>query len=148
MTTILLTVLLVATIVVAFFLLRLRNSRLQLAIYSITAEELHREFMDGQKPLIYDVRLPLDVLADPTIIAEAQRIAPKELLANPELIPRDRDVVVYCTCPGDETSRNVLRKALALNFRRVKFLRGGLGAWKANGYPVQPYSQPFHLDTL
>jgi len=38
-----------------------------------------------------------------------------------------------------------LRRALSLNFLRIKFLKGGLAAWKAMGYPVEPYTQPFHL---
>jgi len=58
---------------------------------------------------------------------------------------------VYCTCPSDKTSRAIALKAqdLAPNFdlNRVKFLRGGLAAWKAKGYPVVPYNHTFHLDT-
>jgi len=35
-----------------------------------------------------------------------------------------------------------------MHFLRIKFLKGGLAAWKAKGYPVEPYNeQPFHLDT-
>ncbi|HZD49652.1 MAG TPA: rhodanese-like domain-containing protein, partial [Silvibacterium sp.] len=56
------------------------------------------------------------------------------------------DLIVYCTCPGDESSRNVLNRALALKFFRVKFLRGGLEAWKAKGFPVEPYNEAFQLD--
>jgi 3-mercaptopyruvate sulfurtransferase SseA len=29
----------------------------------------------------------------------------------------------------------------------MKFLKGGLDGWKAKGYPVEPYTQSFHLDT-
>jgi rhodanese-related sulfurtransferase len=32
------------------------------------------------------------------------------------------------------------RRALALNFMKVRFLRGGLTAWKQKGYPVVPYT--------
>jgi rhodanese-related sulfurtransferase len=39
----------------------------------------------------------------------------------------------------------VLRRVLALQFFRVKLLRGGLAAWKAMGYPVEPYQEAFHL---
>jgi rhodanese-related sulfurtransferase len=53
--------------------------------------------------------------------------------------------VVYCTCPSDKTSRVVLRQLLDLRFLRVKFLKGGLEAWKTNGYPVEPYKESFHL---
>jgi rhodanese-related sulfurtransferase len=69
------------------------------------------------------------------------------VIDNPSLIPKDKDTVVYCTCPSDETSRSILQRALALSFVRIKFLKGGLEAWKAKGYPVEPYEQPFHLDS-
>ena len=38
-------------------------------------------------------------------------------------------------------------KVLALNFTRVKMLRGGLEGWKAKGYPVERYDKAFRLDT-
>jgi 3-mercaptopyruvate sulfurtransferase SseA len=34
-----------------------------------------------------------------------------------------------------------------LQITRVKFLKGGLAAWKAKGYPVERYDKSFHLDT-
>jgi 3-mercaptopyruvate sulfurtransferase SseA len=40
----------------------------------------------------------------------------------------------------------VLRRALALGFLRIEFLKGGLAAWKAKGYPVEPYKGVFHLN--
>src|SRR5262249_49558185 len=95
--------------------------------------------------LLFDVRQPLDLLAYPEIIPQAQRIPPNELLERPSLIPKDKDTVVYCTCPNDKTSRAVLRRAMALDFFRVRFLNGGLAAWKAKGYPVEPYNDVFHL---
>ncbi len=95
--------------------------------------------------LIFDVRQPLDLLAYPEIIPSAQRIPPDDVLAKPSLVPKDTNSVVYCTCPSDKTSREILRRVLALGFFRVKFLRGGLEAWKLNGYPVEPYNESFHL---
>jgi rhodanese-related sulfurtransferase len=91
--------------------------------------------------------MPLDLLAYPEIIPKAQWIAPNEVLERPSLLPKEKDAVVYCTCPSDKTSRIVLRRALALQFFRVKFLKGGLAGWKAKGYPVEPYQEVFHLYT-
>jgi len=99
----------------------------------------------GQKVLLFDVRLPLDLLAYPELISGAKRIPPQDVLDKPSLIPRNEDIVVYCTCPGDKTSRMVLRRALALGFTRIKFLTGGLAAWKTKGYPVEPYRKSFRL---
>ena len=115
--------------------------------HSITAEELHALLASNQEVLLFDVRQPLDLLAYPEIIPKARRIAPNEVLERPSLIPKEKDAVVYCTCPSDKTSRTVLRRALALQFFRVKFLKGGLAAWKAKGYPVESYQEVFHLYT-
>jgi len=98
-----------------------------------------------QEVLLFDVRQPLDLLAYPEMIPKAQRVAPDEVLARPTLIPKEKDAVVYCTCPSDKTSRMVLRRAFGLGLFRIKFLKGGLAAWKAKGYPVEPYTEVFHL---
>ena len=124
-----------------------RNERLKLERHSITPDALHELLTSKQGVLLLDVRQPLDLLADSEIIPGTTRIPPKEVLQNPSLIPRDRDAVVYCTCPGDETSRRVLNRALAIQLSRIKLLKGGLAAWKAKGYPVVPYTESFHLDT-
>jgi rhodanese-related sulfurtransferase len=101
--------------------------------------------VSGQEVLLFDVRQPLDLLAYPELIPGAKRIPPEEVLKTPSLLPRDEDIVVYCTCPGDKTSRIVLRRALALGFTRIKFLTGGLAAWKTKGYPVESYRESFRL---
>lgn len=123
---------------------RLRDLR-ELERRSITAEELHALLSSDREIFLFDVRQPLDLLAFPEIIPKAKWIAPNEFLEKPSLIPKEQDVVVYCTCPGEKTSRSVLRQALALQFSRVKFLKGGLAAWKAQGYQVEPYREVFHL---
>jgi rhodanese-related sulfurtransferase len=118
---------------------------------SITAEALHDLLAGQHDVLILDVRQPLDLLADSEIIEGAQRISPEDAAANPSLIPSDKELVVYCTCPSDKTSRAIAARAQALapniDVSRVKFLKGGLAAWKAKGYPVVPYDKTFHLDT-
>jgi rhodanese-related sulfurtransferase len=134
-----------AICLVVFVLMRHRRDRDDLQQHSLTAESLHDLLAANQELLIFDVRQPLDLLAYPEIIPSAQRIPPDDVLANPSLIPKDKDAVLYCTCPSDKTSREVLRHALALGFFRVKFLRGGLEAWKMNGYPVEPYKESFRL---
>jgi rhodanese-related sulfurtransferase len=115
--------------------------------HSITPEALHALLDSKQEVLLYDVRLPLDLLTSYEIIPGAKRIPPAEVIENPSLIPKETDSIVYCTCPSDKTSRAVLHRALALHFSKIKFLKGGLVAWKAKGYPVQPYTEVFHLDT-
>jgi rhodanese-related sulfurtransferase len=113
--------------------------------HTISVEQLQSMMVSGQEVLLFDVRQPLDLLAYPELIPGAKRIPPQDVLDKPSLIPQNEDIVVYCTCPGDKTSRMVLRRALALGFTRIKFLTGGLAAWKTKGYPVEPYRESFRL---
>ena len=122
-----------------------RKERVELDRHSISAEHLQAMMASGQQVLLFDVRQPLDLLAYPELIPGAQRIPPEEVLKTPSLLPQNEDIVVYCTCPGDKTSRSVLRRALALGFTRIRFLTGGLAAWKGKGYPVEPYRESFRL---
>ena len=127
--------------------MRRKRDRIEMEQHSITPEALHTILQSDQHVLLYDVRQPLDLLADSEIIRGATRISPREVLENPTLIPKENDVVVYCTCPSDETSRRVLHRARPMHILRIKFLKGGLAGWKAKGYPVEAYNTPFHLDT-
>jgi rhodanese-related sulfurtransferase len=136
----------VVVVLLLFFWIKRRRDRLELQQHSITPEALHTLLTSNEDVLVFDVRLPLDLLADSEIIPGAKRLAPREVVENPALIPKDRESIVYCTCPSDETSRMILHRALALQFAKVKFLRGGLAGWKAKGYPVEPYNKPFRLD--
>jgi rhodanese-related sulfurtransferase len=122
-----------------------RTDRREMEQHSITPEALHTLLAADKDVLVFDVRQPLDLLANSEIIPGATRIPPKEVLENPSLIPKEKEAIVYCTCPGDKTSREVLHRALGLHFLRIKFLQGGLAAWKAQGYPLEPYNKPFHL---
>jgi rhodanese-related sulfurtransferase len=121
------------------------KNRSELEQHSLSPEQLESLMASGQKVYLFDVRQPLDLLAYPELIPGAQRIPPDEVLKTPSLLPGDEDIVVYCTCPGDKTSLSVLHRALALGFTRIKFLTGGLAAWKAKGYPVEPYRESFRL---
>ena len=124
-----------------------RRDRNEIDRYSISPDELHVLLNSGQSVLLFDVRQPLDLLAHSQIIPGSLRIPPDDILANPSLIPSDQDAIVYCTCPSDRTSRRILHRALSLHLTRIKFLRGGLAAWKERGFPLESYDQPFRLDT-
>jgi membrane protein DedA with SNARE-associated domain/rhodanese-related sulfurtransferase len=90
-------------------------------------------------PFIVDLRHPLDYLPDPRVLPGALRIGPNELTLHHELIPRDRDVILYCTCPSEETSARVAMQLHKLGVYRVRPLRGGFEGWKQAGYPLLDY---------
>ncbi|MGA7707005.1 MAG: rhodanese-like domain-containing protein [Acidobacteriaceae bacterium] len=119
----------------------------QMKRHSITPEALYTLLAGHRDVLVFDVREPLDLFVDSEIIPGAIRIAPREIRDNPSLIPKEKETVVYCTCPSDKTSRGILQRALAVGFVRIKFLKGGLEGWKAKGYPVEPFVESFRLDT-
>lgn len=133
-------------ILAAVWIKRSKEKR-ELERHIIEPEALHTLLSSNQNVLVVDVRQPLDLLANSEIIPGAKRIPPKEMISNPLLLSNEVETVVYCTCNSEKTSRDVLRRALALNFSKVKLLRGGLAAWKEKGYTVVPYAEPFHLDT-
>jgi membrane protein DedA with SNARE-associated domain len=68
-----------------------------ITVARIPAEELKKRLESGEEITILDLRHPLDFLVYPQTIDSAIRIAPDEIEARKEEIPRDRDVVLYCT---------------------------------------------------
>jgi rhodanese-related sulfurtransferase len=133
-------------LIVGWIVIRRERARRQVEANSIEPEALYA-LLQTEQVLLYDVRQPLDFLAYPEIIPGAMRIAPKDIAEQTASFSRDQDSVIYCTGADHETSQMVLGKARALNFTRIKLLRGGLTAWKEKGYPVEPYTESFNLDT-
>jgi membrane protein DedA with SNARE-associated domain/rhodanese-related sulfurtransferase len=116
------------------FLIELRGLRLEPAQLMAMIDDAEREGLD--RPFIVDLRHPLDVLTDPLILPGALRIGPDELKKRRELIPLDRDIVLYCTCPSEETSAKIALELRRLGIKRVRPLRGGLQGWRDAGYPL------------
>jgi membrane protein DedA with SNARE-associated domain/rhodanese-related sulfurtransferase len=117
------------------FLAELRGLRLEPEQLLAMIEEARS---DGAiSPFIIDLRHPLDVLTDPEVVPGALRIGPDELKLHRDEIPQDREVVLYCTCPSEETSAKVAMELRRLGVSRVRPLRGGLQGWKDAGYPLE-----------
>jgi membrane protein DedA with SNARE-associated domain/rhodanese-related sulfurtransferase len=95
--------------------------------------------LGNRPPFVVDLRHPLDYKPDPRVIPGALRIGPNEIRQHSEIIPRDRDVVLYCTCPSEETSAKLALQLHKLGVYRVRPLRGGFEGWKAAGYPLVDY---------
>lgn len=96
-------------------------------------------------PYIVDLRHPLDYLPDPRVLPGAVRISPNEIALHNQRIPRDRDVILYCTCPSEETSAKVALQLQKQGVYRVRPLRGGFDGWKQAGYPLFDYVEPAPL---
>ncbi len=70
------------------------------------------------------------------------RVSPVDLTAHVAQLPRDRDLILYCTCPSEETSAKVALQLHKLGISRVRPLRGGFEGWRDGGYPLVDYVAP------
>lgn len=117
------------------FVSELRGLRLEPTQLLAMMDDAKREGKDP--PFIVDLRHPLDLLPDPRVLPGALRIGPDQLKERSTMIPRDRDIVLYCTCPSEETSAKVAMELRRMGVRRVRPLRGGLQGWKDAGFPLE-----------
>jgi membrane protein DedA with SNARE-associated domain/rhodanese-related sulfurtransferase len=111
------------------FLRRVRTLRLD-------PDELKAMLDRGEDVYIVDLRHPLDYLPDPRVLPGAIRMQPKDLVQHNAELPRDRDIVLYCTCPSEATSARMALTMRRLGIERIRPLRGGFDAWKERGYPL------------
>jgi len=75
-------------------------------------------------------------LPDPFTLPGALHFSPDSLAARHLEIPRDRDVVLFCTCPSEATAAKTAMTLIKLGIERVRPLRGGYDEWKRLGFPV------------
>jgi membrane protein DedA with SNARE-associated domain/rhodanese-related sulfurtransferase len=106
----------------------------------IEAGELHGLISSGAAPLIVDVRSVTAVALEPRSIPGALRVPLNEVRDRLLGTPREREIVAYCTCPNEVSAAEVAKILMDSGFRRVRPLRGGLDAWIAAGYAVEPVS--------
>src|ERR1044072_6729667 len=109
----------------------------------ITADELKAQMASNQRVLVVDVRSP-DVFASSTTTVKGSyhfkvpHLKYRTQFAPFKDLPRDSEIVIYCTCPKDEASiagAQILRES---GFKNVRVLQGGWNEWmKAKG-PVEP----------
>jgi rhodanese-related sulfurtransferase len=114
----------------------------KLRMARITAAELRRKQIAGEEVVIIDLRPGEDLALDPSLIPGAIHLGMEEIEHRHQEIPRDREVIVYCSCPNEVSSARV---ALSLHRRgvtRVRPLLGGIDAWRGLNYPLETVSRP------
>src|ERR1700761_305032 len=112
------------------FIKEMRTARLE-------PDELKTMLDSGQQVYIVDLRHPLDYLPDPRTLPGAVLYTPDKLVEHTETIPRDRDVVLFCTCPSEATAAKMALTLRKIGVYRVRPLRGGFDEWKRLGYPLE-----------
>jgi rhodanese-related sulfurtransferase len=131
--------------IVGFFVARLWRRRAilkQLAAARLEPQELKRQLDDGEQVFIVDLRHPLELLPDPFTLPGALHFSPESLAARHNEIPRDRDIVLFCTCPSEATAAKTAMALHKFGIERVRPLRGGYEEWKRLGYPLEPVDNP------
>jgi membrane protein DedA with SNARE-associated domain len=68
-----------------------------LRIARISVDDLKRKIDEGEDLTIFDLRHSLDFEADPETIPGAFRMDSSELSEKRDTLPRDREVILYCT---------------------------------------------------
>jgi membrane protein DedA with SNARE-associated domain len=63
----------------------------------ITPQDLHQLLESGQQLVILDLRHPLDSVTDPRTLPGAIRVLPDEVTGRASLLPKDREIILYCT---------------------------------------------------
>jgi membrane protein DedA with SNARE-associated domain/rhodanese-related sulfurtransferase len=103
----------------------------------ISVDELHRLMDAGRAPLVVDVRSPTARAMLPRSIPGALHVTLQSFHEHLKDLPRDREIIVYCTCPNEASAAQVAKMLLDAGFKRVRPLLGGLDAWIAAGHPVE-----------
>ncbi len=122
-------------------ILRRRRSLAEIRTDRLSPEELHAMLEAGEPLYIVDLRHPLDYLPDPRTLPGAVVMTPDRLVEGNSSIPRDRDVVLFCTCPNEETAVRMALTIRKMGVSRVRPLLGGFDGWRKLGYPLVPIAQ-------
>jgi membrane protein DedA with SNARE-associated domain/rhodanese-related sulfurtransferase len=103
----------------------------------ISPEALWQRLEAGGRVTVLDLRDAEELAAGRAKIPGAVHFPMVELERRQRMLPRDGEIVLYCSCPEERTSVAV---ALALErhgVRRIQLLAGGYGGWRERGLRVE-----------
>ena len=115
----------------------------QPAVSMITAEELKAKMASNQPVLVVDVRAP-EVFANSSMTVKGsyhfkvRHVKYRTQFAPFKDLPRDREIVTYCTCPKDEAAIQAAQILRESGFTNVRVLQGGWNEWMRAKGPVEP----------
>jgi membrane protein DedA with SNARE-associated domain/rhodanese-related sulfurtransferase len=102
----------------------------------ISVADLYELIQAGAAPTIIDVRSITARELEPRWIPGALHVPLEDVARHIKELPRDRDIILYCTCPSEASAARVAKILMNHGFKRVRPLLGGLDAWVAAGYAV------------
>jgi rhodanese-related sulfurtransferase len=107
----------------------------------IDVSALYDLIQAGARPTIIDVRSPTARALEPRWIPGAIHVPVDAMAQHIADLPKDREIVVYCTCPSEASAARVAKVLINHGFKLVRPLYGGLDAWIAAGYAVETQSE-------
>jgi rhodanese-related sulfurtransferase len=102
----------------------------------ISVDELHELIKSGASPVIVDVRSASARTLEPQWIPGSLHVSLQDVAEHVKALPRDRDIILYCTCPSEASAARVAKVLMNHGFKHVRPLYGGLEAWIAAGHAV------------
>src|ERR1700730_18066402 len=103
----------------------------------ISVAELHEQMSRDPAPLIVDVRSQTARALELRRIPGALHVPVLEVERHMGSFARDREIILYCTCPNEASAAQAARILMINGSRGVRPLHGGLAAWIAAGYAVE-----------
>jgi len=125
--------------ILVFLIVRIIRRRMvikKLIASRLEPEELKRQLDAGEEVYIVDLRHPRELADEPFTLPGAILFSPKSLAERHQEIPRDRDIVLFCSCPSEATAAKTAMTLHKLGIERVRPLRGGYDEWKRLGFPL------------
>jgi membrane protein DedA with SNARE-associated domain/rhodanese-related sulfurtransferase len=108
----------------------------ELRMARISVGDLNALMKAGEQPIVVDVRSPTARTLEPRWIPGAIHVPVDDVSRHLAELPRDREIVVYCTCPSEASAARVAKLLINHGFKEVRPLYGGLDAWIEAGYAV------------
>lgn len=125
------TALTVLAILLGLFVLAkfIERRRFQKAMQTerISIEELKELLEGGHDPVLVDARSATAQQLEAPV--PGALLAGTDPLAVIRALPKDRHIIVYCSCPNDVTAAKIAKQLHAHGYKRAKPLHGGLDAW-------------------
>jgi membrane protein DedA with SNARE-associated domain/rhodanese-related sulfurtransferase len=108
----------------------------KLRIARITPEELKEKLDAGEDVLVVDLRHALDFDANPETIPGALHVDAAELEEAADVIPRDREIVLFCACPNEVTAARLALLLRSKGITQIRPLSEGYEGWRKRGFPL------------
>lgn len=109
----------------------------KLANARITVDDLFRAMGGKPPPVIFDIRSEEKRKLDPYIIPGAIFADERQLHEILDKYPRDRKLVIYCSCPNEISAAWMAKELATAGFLDVVPLLGGIDAWRDSGLPIE-----------